>query len=226
MASLIFLMQAGFFLLEGGQVRSRDVNNVLMKMTSHLGLGAIVFLVFGFAIKQFGWPFHALPEGWKFPWQFVSSGEHSIAFFVSVTFALVSCAIPSGSFSGSMKFSAYLLFAALYVGIAYPIFAYVLWNGFLAKLGVQDYAGSLGVHAVGGVMGLVGARFLGSRQNRAGAHDVPMMGLGALLLMFCWFGFNLGSVPSYGNMAADLPLVAINTFAAIAGGIVGSLFSS
>src|SRR5947209_7465447 len=108
MASLIFLMQAGFFLLEGGQVRSRDVNNVLMKMTSHLGLGAIVFLVFGFAIKQFGWPFHALPEGWKFPWQFVNSGEHSIAFFVSVTFALVSCAIPSGSFSGRMKFGAYL----------------------------------------------------------------------------------------------------------------------
>jgi len=50
-----------------------------------------------------------------------------------------------------------------------------------------------------------------------------MMGFGAMLLMFCWFGFNLGSVPAYGNMAADLPLVAINTLAAIAGGILGSL---
>ncbi|HSB75331.1 MAG TPA: CBS domain-containing protein, partial [Terriglobales bacterium] len=46
---------------------------------------------------------------------------------------------------------------------------------------------------------------------------------GALLLMFCWFGFNLGSVPSYGNIAADLPLVAINTLTAMAGGILGSL---
>ena len=80
--------------------------------------------------------------------------------------------------------------------------------------------------AVGGMMGLVGARFLGRRRIRSGAHDVPMMGLGAMLLMFCWFGFNLGSVPSYGNMAADLPLVAINTLAAMAGGIVGSLVIS
>jgi len=223
MGSLIFLMQAGFFLLEGGQVRSRDVTNVLMKMTGHLGLGTIVFLIGGFAIKQYGWPLAALPNGWKLPWQFVGDGSHSISFYVSLMFVLVSCAIPSGCFSGRMKFSAYLLFAGLYVGVVYPIFAYLLWNGPLARLGVQDYAGSLGVHAVGGIIGLMGAYYLGKRKTPAQAHDVPMMGLGALLLMFCWFGFNLGSVPSYSNMAADLPLVAINTLAAIAGGILGSL---
>jgi Amt family ammonium transporter len=226
MGSLIFLMQAGFFLLEGGQVRSRDVTNVMMKMTGHLGLGIIVFLLGGFAIKQYGWPLSSLPNGWHFPWQFINDGGHSIAFYVSLMFALVSCAIPSGSFSGRMKFSAYLLFAVLYVGVVYPVFAYILWNGPLARLGVQDYAGSLGVHAVGGIVGLVGAHFLGRRHAPSKAHDVPMMGFGALLLMFCWFGFNLGSVPSYGNMAADLPLVAINTLAAIAGGIAGSLVST
>lgn len=223
MGSLIFLMQAGFFLLEGGQVRSRDVSNVLMKMTGHMGLGIVVFLLAGFAIKQYGWPLVPLPNGWHTPWSFISDSASSIGFFVSLTFALVSCAIPSGSFSGRMKFSAYLIFAVLYVGVAYPVFAYLLWNGPLARLGVQDYAGSLGVHAVGGIMGLVGAKFLGKRRAPAGAHDVPMMGLGALLLMFCWFGFNLGSVPGYGNIAADLPRVAVNTLAAIAGGIVGSL---
>jgi ammonium transporter, Amt family len=223
MGSLIFLMQAGFFLLEGGQVRSRDVSNVLMKMTGHVGIGIIVFLLCGFAIKQFGWPLHPLPGGMRLPWSFVSDGPSSISFFLSVTFALVSCAIPSGSLSGRMKFSAYLLFAAIYVGIVYPLFAYLLWNGPLARLGVQDYAGSLGVHAVGGIMGLVGARFLGKRRAPSGAHDVPMMGFGALLLMFCWFGFNLGSVPSYGQIGLDLPLVALNTLAAIAGGIVGSM---
>ena len=223
MGSLIFLMQAGFFLLEGGQVRSRDVTNVMMKMTGHLGLGIIVFLLGGFAIKQYGWPLLAMPNGWRYPWQFIGDGGHSIAFYVSLMFALVSCAIPSGCFSGRMKFSAYLLFAALYVGVVYPLFAYILWNGPLARLGVQDYAGSLGVHAVGGIVGLMGANYLGRRKLISKAHDVPMMGFGALLLMFCWFGFNLGSVPSYGNMAADLPLVAINTLAAIAGGIVGSL---
>ncbi|MDP9268078.1 MAG: CBS domain-containing protein [Acidobacteriota bacterium] len=223
MGSLIFLMQAGFFLLEGGQVRSRDVANVMMKMTGHMGVGIIVFLLFGFAIKQYGWPLAALPNGWHAPWQFISDGGHSIAFYVSLMFALVSCAIPSGCFSGRMKFSAYLLFAALYVGVIYPVFAYILWNGPLARLGVQDYAGSLGVHAVGGIVGLVGAKFLGRRKTPATAHDVPMMGLGAMMLMFCWFGFNLGSVPSYGNMAADLPLVAINTLAAMAGGIMGSM---
>ena len=226
MGSLIFLMQAGFFLLEGGQIRSRDVANVMMKMTGHLGLGIIVFLLGGFAIKQFGWPLAALPNGWRWPWDFIGDGGNSISYYVSLMFALVSCAIPSGCFSGRMKFSAYLLFAALYVGVVYPIFAYILWNGPLARLGVQDYAGSLGVHAVGGIVGLVGARFLGKRRVPAHAHDVPMMGLGAMLLMFCWFGFNLGSVPSYGNVAADLPLVAVNTLAAIAGGILGSLMGT
>src|SRR5205085_9774627 len=118
MGRLIFLMQAGFFLLEGGQIRSRDVSNVLMKMTGHMGIGIIVFLLFGFAIKQYGWPLAAMPvvegmKAWKLPWDFISSGSHSISFYVSVTFALVSCAIPSGSFSGRMKFSAYLLFAAM-----------------------------------------------------------------------------------------------------------------
>ena len=223
MGSLIFLMQAGFFLLEGGQVRSREVNNVMMKMTGHLGLGIVIFLLGGFAIKQYGWPLAALPNGWHLPWQFIGDGGHSIAFYVSLMFVLVSCAIPSGCFSGRMKFSAYLLFAGLYIGIIYPIFAYILWNGPLARLGVQDYAGSLGVHAVGGIVGLIGAYYLGKRKTPGQAHDVPMMGLGALLLMFCWFGFNLGSVPSYGNIAADLPLVAINTLTAMAGGILGSM---
>src|SRR5262245_23702064 len=223
MGSLIFLMQAGFFLLEGGQVRARDVTNVMMKMTGHLGLGIIVFLLGGFAIKQYGWPMAPMPNGWRMPWQFIADGSHSIAFYVSLMFALVSCAIPSGCFSGRMKFSAYLLFASLYVGVIYPGFAYLLWNGPLARLGLQDYAGSLGVHAVGGIVGLVGARMLGRRRSNGGAHDVPMMGLGAMMLMFSWFGFNLGSVPGYGNIAADLPLVAINTLAAIAGGIIGGM---
>src|SRR5436190_780491 len=129
MGSLIFLMQAGFFLLEGGQVRSRDVWNVLMKMTGHMGVGIVIFLLFGFAVKQYGWPLNAMPNGWRLPWQFTSDGAHSISFFVSLMFALVSCAIPSGCFSGRMKFSAYLLFAALYIGIVYPVFAYILWSG-------------------------------------------------------------------------------------------------
>src|SRR5262245_53337387 len=104
MGSLIFLMQAGFFLLEGGQVRSRDVSNVLMKMTGHVGVGIVAFLMFGFALKQYAWPILSMPNGWRWPWEFINNGAQSVSFFVSLTFALVSCAIPSGSFSGRMKF--------------------------------------------------------------------------------------------------------------------------
>src|SRR5207244_8344667 len=149
-----------FFLLEGGQLPSHHVTNVMMKMTGHLGLGILIFLLCGFAIKQYGWPLAALPNGWRYPWQFVGDGGHSISFYVSLMFALVSCAIPSGCFSGRMKFSAYLLFAALYCGIVYPLFAYLLWNCPLARLRVQDCGGSLCVHAVGGIVGLVGGRLL------------------------------------------------------------------
>src|SRR5437660_9234211 len=147
MGSLIFLMQAGFFLLEGGQVRSRDVANVMMKMTGHLGIGIIVFLFVGFAIKQYGWPLVHMPNGWQYPWQFISDGGHSISFYVSLMFALVSCAIPSGSFSGRMKFSAYLLFSALYVVVVYPMFAYMLCNGPLSRLDMLADAVSVDVDA-------------------------------------------------------------------------------
>jgi Amt family ammonium transporter len=228
MGSLIFLMQAGFFMLEGGQVKSKNVGNSMMKMVGHIGVGTFIFFLVGFAIKQYGFPLYKMPNGWKLPWSFALDGPSGVTFFVSLVFALVSCAIPSGAFAERMRFRAYLLFALLYIGIVYPIFAFVLWNGFLAKLGVQDYAGSLGVHAVGGIIGLVGAKMLGSRRKEeiSGFHSVPLMGMGALLLMFCWFGFNLGSVPSYKNMAVDLPWVAMTTILAISGGTVGAMFST
>jgi len=84
MGGLIFLMQAGFFLLEGGQVRSRDVTNVMMKMTGHMGVGVVAFLLGGFAIKQFAWPILTMPNGGHLPWSFISDGPQSISFFVSL----------------------------------------------------------------------------------------------------------------------------------------------
>src|SRR5215217_793535 len=114
MGALIFLMQAGFFLLEGGQVRARDVSNVLMKMMAHTGVGIPVFFLVGFAVKQWGWPF---VTGLTSTTPFLHNANDSLAFYVSLMFALVSCAIPSGSLSSRMKFSAYVVFALVYIGL-------------------------------------------------------------------------------------------------------------
>src|SRR5436305_14329932 len=84
MGSLVFLMQAGFFLLEGGQVRSRDVANVLMKMTGHMGIGIVVFLLGGFALKHYGWPVLGMPEGARAPWGRIAGGPHSVALLGSL----------------------------------------------------------------------------------------------------------------------------------------------
>ncbi|YBZ70929.1 Ammonium transporter [Bacillus anthracis] len=120
-------------------------------------------------------------------------------------FAILTPALISGAFAERMRFSAFLIFILLWTTIVYNPVAHWVWGvgGWLRELGALDFAGGNVVHITSGVAGLVLAIFLGKRKNINGTspHHLPFTMLGAGLLWFGWFGFNVGSALSLNDVA-------------------------
>src|SRR5690606_31309989 len=124
-----------------------------------------------------------------------------------------------------MKFSAVLIFSAIWVTLAYFPMVHMVWSGedgFLAHKGVIDFAGGTVVHINAGVAGLVGAYFLGKRlgygREAIKPHNVPFTFIGASLLWIGWFGFHAGSAAA---ADASASLAMLNTIVATAAGVLG-----
>lgn len=220
-ACLVFLMQAGFALLGAGAVRTKNTANYLMKSVMDFSLGALVFFLVGYAF-MFGnggvaQKFIGL-TGFG-----VGSDPGTLIFFLfQVMFAATAATIVAGAVAERMKMGAYVIYTIAITAIIYPIFGHWVWGGgFLADLGMTDFAGSGVVHAVGGLLAFVAAFILGPRLGRFNkdgtanampGHNQPYVVLGTLLLFFGWFGFNTGSTLAAGD--AGVPLIAVNTFLA------------
>jgi Amt family ammonium transporter len=123
--------------------------------------------------------------------------------FFQLVFAGTASTIVSGAVAERIKFHAFILFSFAMVGIIYPITGHWIWGGgWLAKLGMFDFAGSTVVHSVGGWSALAGAIILGprigkytrdGRVNPIPGHNLSTATAGGLILWFGWFGFNPGS---------------------------------
>ena len=138
-----------------------------------------------------------------------------------MTFAIITPALIVGAFAERMKFSAVMLFMALWLLIVYaPICHWVWGGGFLGSAGVLDFAGGTVVHINAGVSALALVLLLGRRKGFPGdvmePNNIPMVALGAGLLWFGWFGFNAGSALAADGLAANA-FVATNLSAAAAG---------
>jgi Amt family ammonium transporter len=139
------------------------------------------------------------------------------------TFAGITCALIVGSFAERMKFSAVLLFSALWFTFAYLPVAHMVWGvgGYLLDKGALDFAGGTVVHINAGVAGLVGAYMLGKRigygREAMAPHSLTLTMVGAALLWVGWFGFNAGS-----NLEATsgATLAFINTLLAPAAAVL------
>jgi Amt family ammonium transporter len=137
-------------------------------------------------------------------------------------FAIITVALISGAVVERMKFSALLVFSALWLTLVYCPVAHWVWGsgGWLARLGALDFAGGTVVHISAGVSALALALVLGPRKGfkerePMEPNNIPMVVLGAALLWFGWFGFNAGSALTSGGLASSA-FVATNTSAAAA----------
>jgi Amt family ammonium transporter len=239
-AFLVFLMQAGFAMVESGFTRAKNAVNIMMKNLMDFSVGSIAFLLLGFGLM-----FGTSPTGWFGTDGFLLSDfardadKWLYAFWMfQVVFAATAATIVSGAMAERTKFSAYLIYSAVITALIYPVFGSWAWgslhhgNGWLEKLGFIDFAGSTVVHSVGGWAALWGAVMLGPRMGRytkdrkvmaIPGHNIPMAALGVFILWFGWFGFNPGSTTA-GN--ADIARIAVNTNLAAAAGAIASLITA
>ena len=230
-AFLVFLMQAGFGMVEAGFIRSKNAANVLMKNVLDFCFAALGFFVFGYAIMYGGdGPILGF-KGWG-----LSGVESPVeglpleAFWLfQAVFAGTVATIVSGAVAERMRFVSYLMYSFLISAFIYPVVGHWVWGGgWLAELGFHDFAGSTVVHAVGGVSAFVGAAMIGPRIGRFNAdgsgnpisgHSLPLAMLGVFILWFGWYGFNAGSTLGMGDPGAVAHVAMTTTLAASIGAI-------
>ena len=235
-AFLVFLMQAGFGMLEAGFIRAKNTCNILTKNFLDYCMASLGFFVFGYAIMfSEGNPFFGTSG-------FLLVGAESAAdvplwafWLFQAAFCGAAATIVAGGMAERMKFPAYLAYSFIISSFIYPVVGHWTWGGgWLAQLDFFDFAGSTVVHLTGGATALVGAMILGPRLGRFNAdgssnpipgHSVPLASLGVFILWFGWFGFNPGSALSVGDGEA-ISLIAINTNLAAAAAAVTTTFIS
>lgn len=202
----VFLMHAGFALVEVGFTQSKNAVNIIMKNFITVSIGVLCYFVVGFGL-MYGTSISGVLGGSNFLLLGAPSEMAGIsfeAFFLFQAIFAATCAtIVSGAMAERTKFTAYVAFCVVATGIIYPIIGHWIWGGgFLSSvIGFSDFAGGTAVHAVGGFCALVGAKMVGPRKGKyrngtvraIPGHSIPLGALGVLILWFGWFGFNPGS---------------------------------
>jgi len=234
---LVFIMHAGFAMLEAGFTRSKNTANIIGKNLMTISLGILVYYAIGWGLMYgeqvaglFGTDNFFLIGDTYDP-----DGTLEIDFAFQAMFAATAATIVSGAVAERMKFGAYVAVAVVMTGLIYPIVGAWTWGGgWIDALGFADFAGSTIVHMTGGVAGLVGAAFLGPRigkfdpkTGKARAipgHSIALGALGTLLLFFGWFGFNGGSVLELDGELIGFVIVT-TALAGGAGGAAAGIFT-
>ena len=239
-AILVFMMQAGFALVETGFTRAKNAANIMMKNLMDFAAGSLAFYVLGAALMfgatklggALGWGGLGMPglaegEG-SWNWTFL---------FFQTMFAATAATIVSGAVAERIEFKSYLIYSILVSAVVYPVSGHWMWGGlagegsagWLEGLGFHDFAGSTVVHSVGGWIALAGAIALGPRigkyhangkPNPIPGHSLVLGTLGVFLLWIGWFGFNPGS---YTAGVGSIGRVAMTTNLAACAGTVAAL---
>jgi Amt family ammonium transporter len=216
-ALVLFMTLPGLALFYGGLVRTKNVLSVLMQCFSIAGISSILWLVIGYSL--------AFGEGGSYIGDFSKvmmmgidretlAGDIPEALFMlfQMTFAIITPALIIGAYAERMKFSAMLIFSALWLLCVYvPVTHWVWGGGWLAQMGFYDFAGGTVVHITAGVAALVSAIVLGPRKGFGTTamppHNMTMTVTGAGMLWVGWFGFNGGSALASDGSAAMAMLV-------------------
>ena len=242
-ASLVLLMTPGLSLFYGGMARSKSVLNMMMMCFGAMAVIGVIYVLWGWSMSYgatlggfVGNPVDQFGLGGSFDELTVVDEEtgQAIPTLVDVgfqvTFAMITTALIAGSIADRVKFGTWLVFAGLWVTLAYFPMAHMVWGGgllsaegpFAIVAEPIDFAGGTVVHINAGVAGLVLALIIGVRRGFKTEvirpHNLPFVMLGAALLWFGWFGFNAGS--AYGTNG-EAGLAWVNTTVATAAAVCG-----
>jgi ammonium transporter, Amt family len=243
---LVMFMQAGFAFLEIGFSRGKNAGTVIAKIVTNFSIAGIMYWAVGFAfafggplghiigthgffLRAFGDPQQA------FPVMGLSDATIESKWFFQFVFCAVSLAIVWGTTLERIKFGVYVIYAVVFSALIYPIASgWVFGGGWLqANLGMQDFAGSTAVHLIGATGALAALLLLGARHGKYGTdgkpraipgHNMPLFGLGVLILWLGWFGFNPGS--TLNALDGRFTEVLMVTQLAACGGVLGAIITS
>lgn len=233
--ALVLFMTPGLAFFYGGLVRAKSVISMMMMSFGTIGLVAVLWILYGFGMSSASGPlaFSGNPfsdVGLAATMAGESANTDLVGVAYGATFAIITVALISGAIADRAKFGSWMLFAGVFATLGYfPIAAWVWGGGWVGSLGellgfeeeVIDYAGGLAVHMNAGAAALALTFVLGRRVGFAKGshkpHNVPFVLLGAAVLWFGWFGFNVGA--EWTNDMAGAGLIAINTIGCTAAAI-------
>ncbi len=222
-SSLVLLMIPALGMFEAGLLRKKNTVSIFMQIFFGLALLSVMWFIFGFSLT-FG-PDTAGLVG-NLDWTFLKGVpfNNSLANYAptipgvlfakfEMMFAVITPLLLTGAIAERMKFSAFIIFIAVWSFlIYYPLVHWIWGGGWLGKLGVVDFAGGIVIHTSAGMGALAAALVLGRRLNYGPAimvpHSIPLAVLGSALLWLGWFGFNAGSALASGGVAGN---TVINT---------------
>ncbi len=218
-AALVLLMTPAVGLFYGGMVRGKNVLSVMTQSFVIVAIVSIIWMVVGYSMAFGpdtgagiigGLQWAGLAGVGMEPSGYAPTIPHAAFMMFQAMFAIITPALIIGAFSDRMKFSAFILFVALWSVLVYAPLAHWVWGdgGWLKGMGVLDFAGGIVVHISAGISALVAALVIGRRlENTEGSemrpHNITMTMIGASLLWFGWFGFNAGSALGANGVAVQ-----------------------
>ena len=224
--ALVLLMTLpGLALFYGGLVRSSNILSVLVQCFSIACLASVVWLVCGYSLS-FSGDGSYIGDLSKIFLKGVSTSTEAgnlpedVFFMFQMTFAIITPALIVGAYVERIKFSAVLWISGLWLIAVYAPVTHWIWGGgWLAQMGIQDFAGGLVVHLNCGVAALVIAKMLGARKGFPDdvkpPHNPALVFVGATMLWVGWFGFNGGSALA-ADGAAGMAITVTHISAAVA----------
>jgi Amt family ammonium transporter len=227
-ALVLFMTIPGLAVFYGGLVRAKNVLSVLMQCMAITALVTVLWVAFGYslAFDELGVQAATDPEASFIgglsklflhgvtSQSVVNTVPESVFITFQMTFAIITPALIIGAFAERMKFSAMLWFSALWLVLVYLPICHMVWggpSGWMARMGVFDFAGGIVVHITAGFSALVAALLVGGRQGYPHTpmppHSLTLTVVGTGMLWVGWFGFNAGSAVAANGQAGMAMLV-------------------
>lgn len=218
---LVMLMTPALGFFEAGLIRSKNALSVLVQIFSGIAILSALWFIVGFTlvfapsqggiIGGLNWIFFVdVPINDSLEYATTIPGVTFASF--QMMFAVITPLLITGAFAERLKWSSFFIFIIAWSFLVYYPLAHWIWGrGWLADLGVYDFAGGIVIHTSAGLASIAAALILGRRRNFGPdimvPHNIPLAVLGASLLWIGWFGFNAGSALAAGSLAANTLLV-------------------